>query len=303
MSSLFWTGKISLPLRIMINLGSIIAWFTGNARNLSAMKERVKEGYDGIYSDDISKYDDIASHHYENIATALLGHVNCKGKEVADIGCGTGILSYMALKNGAAQMRCIDPSKNMLDKCRKKSVSMGYSEDIITFHEGDAMSVPFNDATFDVVLSSMVLGMVPDQQSALLEFTRILKQEGVLALTTHGPAHYLEAIEAGVRSMNLRYFFEHRFEFWPRDEKKMIRYFKHAGLENIKTERLIWRDDYKDGSEVFDFFASTTGLWFYHRLPPKLRNKEAERMRNYFHRKQITSVTSDVVIVYGEKKH
>ena len=102
--------------------------------------------------------------------------------------------------------------------------------------------------------------------------------------------------------MNLRYFFDHRFEFWPRDEKKMKRYFIHAGLENIKTERLIWKDDYDDGSEVFDFFASTTGLWFYHRLPPKLRNKEAERMRNYFSRKQITSVTSDVVIVYGEKK-
>ena len=96
MSSLFWTGKISLPLRLMINLGSIIAWFTGNARNLSAMKERVKEGYDGTYSDYISKYDDIARNHYENIATALMGHVNCIGKEVVDIGCGTGILSYMA---------------------------------------------------------------------------------------------------------------------------------------------------------------------------------------------------------------
>lgn len=302
MSSLFWTGKISLPLRLMINLGSIIAWFTGNARNLTAMKERVMEGYDGTYSDYISKYDDTARNHYEKIATALMGHVNCKGKEVADIGCGTGILSYMALENGAVQMSCIDPSKYMLDKCRKKRVSMGYSEEIITFYEGDAMSIPFNDATFDIVLSSMVLGMVPDQQAALLEFTRILKPGGVLALTTHGPAHYLEAIEAGVKSMNLRYFFDHRFEFWPRDEKRMKRYFILAGLENIKSERLIWKDYYEDGSEVFDFFASTTGLWFYHRLPPVLRNKEAERMRNYFSRKQITSVTSDVVIVYGEKK-
>jgi ubiquinone/menaquinone biosynthesis C-methylase UbiE len=164
---------------------------------------------------------------------------------------------------------------------------MGYSEEIITFYEGDAMRVPCNDATFDVVLSSMVLGMVPDQQAALLGFTRILKPGGVLASTTHGPAHYLETIEAGVKSMNLRYFFNHRFEFWPRDEKKMKRYFTHAGLENIKTERLIWKDDYEDGSEVFDFFASTTGLWFYHRLPPKLRNKEAERIRNYFHRSKL----------------
>jgi hypothetical protein len=87
-----------------------------------------------------------------------------------------------------------------------------------------------------------------------------------------------------------------------RHERKMERYLANAGLKRIKTERITWVDEYDDGSEVFDFFASTTGLWFFHRLPPELRNKAAERMRNYYHREQITCITSDVIIAYGEKK-
>lgn len=301
MSSLFWTGKISLPLRLLINLGSIMAWITGYARKSSAMKDRVKEGYDGKYSDYISKYDDLASNHYKKITSALMNCVDCKGKKVIDIGCGTGILSFTALDNEAALVRGVDPSQYMLDQCRKKRISMRYSEEIISFYEGDAQRIPFEDATFNVVLSNMVLGMVPDQQAAINEFTRVLRPGGILALTTHGPAHYLEAIEAGVKSMNLRYYYNHRFEFWPRNEKTVKRYFTNAGLQKIKTERLIWRDDYKNGGEVFDFFASTTGLWFYHRLPPYLRDKEEERTRNYFQRKQISAITSDVVIAHGEK--
>jgi predicted RNA methylase len=116
MSSLFWTGKISLPLRLMINTGSVLAWLNGYARKSSAMVEKVKEGYDGIYSDTISSYDDLASFHYEKIATALMGHVDCRGKEVIDIGCGTGILTFVALKNGAIRVTGVDPSRRESDQ-------------------------------------------------------------------------------------------------------------------------------------------------------------------------------------------
>jgi hypothetical protein len=102
--------------------------------------------------------------------------------------------------------------------------------------------------------------------------------------------------------MNLRYFYNHRFEFWPRSEKRWRKYLTQAGLQNIRIERLIWKDDYENGYEVFDFFASTTGLWFFHKLPADIRKKEEERMRNYFQHKQITSITSDVVIAIGSKK-
>lgn len=119
MPTLFWTGKISLPLRLMVNMGSIIAWITGNARDSSAMKERMKDGYNGKYSDYVNKYDELASYHYEKISNTLIQKIDCNGKEVVDVGCGTGILSFIALEKGASKMSCVDISKLMLEKCRE----------------------------------------------------------------------------------------------------------------------------------------------------------------------------------------
>ena len=50
------------------------------------------------------------------------------------------------------------------------------------------------------------------------------------------------------------------------------------------------------------FFASTSGLWWYHRLPPELRNKETEKVRHYFLKNNISKNTSDVVFAWGIKK-
>jgi ubiquinone/menaquinone biosynthesis C-methylase UbiE len=302
MPTLFWTGKISLPLRLMVNMGSIIAWITGNARDSSAMKERMKDGYNGKYSDYINKYDALASYHYEKISNTLIQKIDCNGKEVIDVGCGTGILSFIALEKGASKMSCVDISKLMLEKCRGKSITKGYIDDLISFHEGDAERLPFSDATFDVVLLNMVLGVVPNQQATITELTRILRPGGTIALSAHGPAHYMEAIEASVKSMNMRYFLGHRFEFWPREENEIRTFLVNAGLDNIQTERLTWIDEFDNGGEVFDFFASTSGLWWYHRLPPEIRNKETEKTRTYFQRKNVTEITSDVVFGFGSKK-
>jgi len=302
MPTLLWTGKMSLPLRIMVNMGSMIAWITGNARDTFAMKQRMKDGYNGRFSDYIHKYDELASFHYEKISDALIQRIECKGKEIVDVGCGTGILSFIALEKGAAKMSCVDISKLMLEKCKEKSIINGYTHDVVSFHEEDAEKLPFDDATYDVVLLNMVLGVVPNQQEVITELTRILRPGGTIALSTHGPAHYTEAIEAGVKSLNMRYFLGHRFEFWPREENEIKTFLKNAGLNYIQTERLTWSDEFENGGEVFDFYASTSGLWWYHRLPPKIRNIETEKTRNYFQSKSVTELTSDVVLAYGSKK-
>ena len=302
MPTLFWTGKISLPLRLMVNMGSIVAWITGNARDSSAMKERMKDGYNGKYSDYIYKYDELGSFHYEKISNILIQKIDCNGKEVVDVGCGTGILSFIALEKGASRMSCVDISKLMLEKCREKSITEGYTDALISFHEADAERLPFDNNTYDMAILNMVLGMVPNQQAAITEVTRILRPGGTIALSAHGPAHYMEAIEACVKSMNMRFFFGHRFEFWPRDENEIKTFFMNAGLDNIQTERLTLIDEFDNGGEVFDFFASTSGLWWYHRLPPEIRNKETEKTRAYFQRKNVTEITSDVIFAFGSKK-
>jgi ubiquinone/menaquinone biosynthesis C-methylase UbiE len=302
MPTLFWTGKISLPLKLVLNAGSLIAWVTGNACDTSAMKRRMKRGYNGEYSDYIHRYDELGSSHYAKISKMLLEKVNCRGKEVIDVGCGTGILSLMALANGASKMTCVDMSKLMLEKCKAKIIAEGYGDDLIQFHEAEAERLPFDDESYDVVLSNMVLGLIPNQQAALTELARVLRPNGIIALSTHGPGHYMEAIGAGLKIMTMRYFLAHRFELWQRDENEVQRLLGNAGLKHIQAERLTWTDELENGGDAFDFFASTSSLWWYDKLPPDSREKETERIREYFQGKEIKHITSDVVLAYGLKK-
>jgi ubiquinone/menaquinone biosynthesis C-methylase UbiE len=244
----------------------------------------------------------LASFHDERISNILIQKIDCAGKEVVDVGCGTGILSFIALEKGASRISCVDISKLMLEKCKEKSIAKGYTDDLVSFHEGDSERLPFNDATFDVVLLNMVLGMVPNQQATITELTRILRPGGTIALSAHGPGHYMEAIEGVVKSMNMRYFLGNRVEFWPRDENEIKTFFTNAGLDNIQTERLTWIEEFENGGEVSDYFASTSGLWWHHRLPSEIRDTETEKTRPYFQHKNITKTTCDMVFAVGSKK-
>jgi hypothetical protein len=148
----------------------------------------------------------------------------------------------------------------------------------------------------------MVLGMIPNQQATIAELVRVLRPGGTIALSAHGPAHYIEASEAGVKTSNKLYSFGYRLEYWPRNENQIKTFFMKAGLTNMHTERLTWIDEFENGSDVFDFWAATSGLWWNHRLPSELRSKETEKTRAYFQRKNINKITSDVVFAFGLKK-
>jgi len=110
MATIFWTGKLSLQLQLMVNTSCLISWITGNAIDTSAMKQRVKNGYNAKFSNYVNRYDEFGLSHYSNISTKLLEGVDIRDKEVIDVGCGTGILSIFALKQGPAKMICGDVS-------------------------------------------------------------------------------------------------------------------------------------------------------------------------------------------------
>ena len=59
MPPVFWTGKLSPTTKFMVNSSNLIAWITGNARNTSAMKHRIRTGYEGAVTDDVTRYDDV----------------------------------------------------------------------------------------------------------------------------------------------------------------------------------------------------------------------------------------------------
>ncbi|TFG92415.1 MAG: class I SAM-dependent methyltransferase [Syntrophobacterales bacterium] len=301
MPTIFWTGKLSLPMMLMVNANNILAWLTGNIRDTAAMKNRIKQGYDGAFSEHVTRYDELGEEFQMKAATAQLEGMDLQGKEILDVGSGTGIMSLLALQRGAAKVVCGDISTYMLEVGRTKAEKQGYGADRIDFRQLDAESLPFEDASFDVVMTGMMLGLLPDQGKAVTEMIRVLRPGGLLAIGAHGPEHYWEACDASFRVINKLYVLGYRLEFWPQEEEEVRRLMVETGLADIRTKRHTWRNTFKNGGEAYDFFAAITSNWWYARIPPIKREKETRKTRDYFERKEVVTITDDIILAYALK--
>ena len=84
-----------------------------------------------------------------------------------DVGCGTGALTAAIAETcRPAQLVGVDPSAGFLTKARARL------EGRATFHVGNAAEIPLPDASFDVVVSALVLNFVPSPASGLAEMKR-----------------------------------------------------------------------------------------------------------------------------------
>lgn len=57
MPSIFLSGKLSLPMKILVEANNLLAYLIGNAHDLKGMKTRVREGSEGEYSEHVHHYD------------------------------------------------------------------------------------------------------------------------------------------------------------------------------------------------------------------------------------------------------
>ncbi|UYZ21584.1 class I SAM-dependent methyltransferase [Mesobacillus jeotgali] len=98
------------------------------------------------------------------------------GESVLFVGVGTGAdidqVPYNSLK-----VTAIDFSEDMLNQARKK-----YEGEKIEFIQMDAQSMNLPDNTFDYVIGSLILTVVPDGKKALDEMTRVTKYGGQIVV-------------------------------------------------------------------------------------------------------------------------
>ncbi len=132
-----------------------------------------------------AEYNDFVVKGYSNLRerrawqdhfTSILGDEKLK---VLDVGCGPGIVS-MQLADLGHDVTSVDFSERMLEFARQNAADNGLS---IDFRHGDAMSLEFEDDSFDAVVSDYMLWTVPDPEKAISEWFRVLKPGHVLACT------------------------------------------------------------------------------------------------------------------------
>src|SRR2546423_3582103 len=102
-----------------------------------------------------------------------------EGARVLDVACGTGDLSRVLARAGAASVIGLDFCRPMLEIARRKAADDNRA---VLFIEGDALRLPFADESFDVVTIAFGLRNLAGVEEGLRELLRILKPGGRAAV-------------------------------------------------------------------------------------------------------------------------
>ena len=114
--------------------------------------------------------------------TIALAHI-VLGERVLEVGCGTGEIALRAKTRTGPRgsVAGIDPSPEMIAVARQKAARANLDVD---YRVASVEALPFADATFDVVLSSLMMHHLPEEMKprALAEIRRVLKPGGRLLI-------------------------------------------------------------------------------------------------------------------------
>ena len=99
-------------------------------------------------------------------------------QRILDVGTGTGLIAKHIVK-AAAHIEATDASPEMITEAKRGNYSAK-----LRFSVQDMFSLPYASKSFDVVIVSNALHIVPQPEKSLREIKRVLKDDGVLIAPT-----------------------------------------------------------------------------------------------------------------------
>jgi SAM-dependent methyltransferase len=101
-------------------------------------------------------------------------------QRILDVGCGTGFTACLLAQNFAAHITAIDIEPRILDLARRRIDEEEVGENVIAT-QSDVQKLPFDDNSFDRVLSESVM-ISTDPTRSIPEIFRVLKEHGVFGM-------------------------------------------------------------------------------------------------------------------------
>jgi SAM-dependent methyltransferase len=178
------------------------------------------------------------------------------GKDVLDLGCGSGTLIGELLNKGA-NVTGMDLSAGLIEIARRK-----FGEKA-TFHIAD-LKEDFeflNGKTFDIIVSSLALHYVEDWNSLFGKIRTHLRDDGYVVFSTHHPS-------ASRTWFDLTNYFE----------RKLVH-----DVWSIGGQKVIVSNYHRSLTEMFEAFA-VNGLFVESLLEPKPLEKAKEISEDTYHR-------------------
>ncbi len=137
-------------------------------------------------------------------------HLKDKMK-ILDVGCGTGAFTYyLANKTKNSCFYGIDIDELFIQSANEKiNKIQNNMKNKFHFSVADALSLPFNENTFDIVVSYTALTNIPNSKLALDEMIRVTKPNGHIASVTSQSFSYVPQYE-GIYPSSHSYYYEYK---------------------------------------------------------------------------------------------
>jgi SAM-dependent methyltransferase len=136
------------------------------------LKSRLQQTWTAGDYDRFSRYmEDGARQYYERLEIV-------PGAKVLDVGCGSGQLALMASRDGF-DTTGVDIAENLIERARERATAEGLSA---RFEVGDAESLPYRGASFDVVVSLIGAMFAPRPELVARELLRVCVPGGTIAM-------------------------------------------------------------------------------------------------------------------------
>ncbi len=148
---------------------------------VDGVKTRLKAIWTAGDYDRFSRYmEGSAREFYERLDIA-------PGSQLLDVACGSGQLALMAAKDGM-EVTGVDIAGNLVQRAQARAQAEGLK---VRFQEADAEALPFDDASFDVVVSLIGAMFAPRPELVARELLRVCVPGGTIAMANWTPQGFI----------------------------------------------------------------------------------------------------------------